>query len=64
LDPLHEILSHLVPKNVTVVPEIKAFSKLGTHDERSVRSASMLLTNGSTISNFDYVRYTFAWLNR
>jgi len=44
-----------VPESVTVVPEIEAFSRLGTHGERSVRSASMLLANGSTIGKFDYI---------
>jgi hypothetical protein len=55
-NPFYEIFDRLVPKNATLVPEIKAFSKFGPHGERSVRSASMLLANGSTISNFDYVR--------
>jgi len=56
MDLVHEILSRLVPESVTVVPEIEAFSRLGTHGERSVRSASMLLANGSSIGKFDYVR--------
>lgn len=54
---MRQALADTLHKNITIVPEILTFSPLATRagSAADLKSAEILLANGSTIGGFDYV---------
>lgn len=52
---VHQLVQAKFHPNVTFIPELSAFENSPSLDTLSVRDASLLLANGSTIKGFDYV---------